>query len=97
MHDYQAESDYDIGNRKPKFFGLQEDASRSKAILPAPLIVVAVSWDVERRVKEAILGHSLPSACLSILLELPSEEMQWAHSSLFIFTAPSHCVSDISR
>ena len=86
-------------NTKPdalsRQFQKSDDLSQEpESILPDPLIVAALTWEVERQVQEALRDQPSPSACpdgcLFVPDDLRSQVILWAHNSNLACHPGSH-------
>ncbi|KAI7810722.1 Pol polyprotein [Triplophysa rosa] len=79
-------------NTKPdalsRLFESPDERLSADAILPTGMVVGAISWGVERRVKEASRGVQVPTGCPAGRLFVPEalrpEVLQWGHSSRLV-------------
>ena len=67
-------------------FLMEEDsATSSDTILPSSNLIASLTWEVEERIKAALVDQPGPSACppnrLFVPTPLRSDVLQWAHSS----------------
>ena len=76
-------------NTKPdalsRLYLSSESPDRGEAILPSSCVIRAITWEIEKKVKDAQLSSPAPSACPDDLLYVPSrlrsQVIQWGHSS----------------
>ena len=65
----------------------QSDGGSSvpESILPSKVVIGAITWDIEDKVKQGQADHPVPSACpvnrLFVPANLRSQVLQWGHSS----------------
>lgn len=66
-------------------FSSEKEEDSGETILPAPCVVGAVQWRVEREVKEALQGQPAPDGCPPGRLYVPpdarSSVLTWGHTS----------------
>ena len=63
-----------------------------KSILPSKVVIGAITWDIEDKVKQDQADHPAPSACpvnrLFVSANLRSQVLQWGHSSCLLLLPP---------
>lgn len=71
-----------------RLFEAPEGRESADTILPKGVVVASLSWDIERRVEEALLKGPVPkggpAGNLFVPTKLRSEVIQWGHSSRLV-------------
>lgn len=61
--------------------------SDPEPILPPTFFVATISWEIEKKVSDSLIGVEVPSKCphnhLCVLPDLRSQVIHWGHSSRF--------------
>ena len=68
-----------------QFTEREESTANPDTILPSTCLVAPLTWEVEERVRSALVGHLGPSTCppdrLFVPAALRSDVLQWMHNS----------------